>query len=160
MDPETWVALQTDAGSDPETVTVTDVKAGDRAHHPLQPQRPPGAVDDAEISSGGLNLGRAARDSAALKADARAPRVEAETVEFEEASPEREDQGMEGEEGREGRVRAGDENEKEEEEDRLVVCQRCHRLRYYGSVEESLRPGFSDSDLLTPQRFVVSEYRL
>lgn len=45
----------------------------------------------------------------------------------------------------------------EEEEDKLVVCQRCYRLRNYGSVEDTLRPGFSDSDLLTPQRFLVRE---
>lgn len=48
------------------------------------------------------------------------------------------------------------EDEEEEEEEKLVVCQRCHKLRFYGGVEESLRPGFSDSDLLTPQRFLVS----
>ncbi|CAN0050203.1 unnamed protein product, partial [Hapterophycus canaliculatus] len=41
-----------------------------------------------------------------------------------------------------------------EEEEKLVVCQRCYRLRNYGSVEDTLRPGFSDSDLLTPQRFL------
>ncbi|CAN0400457.1 unnamed protein product, partial [Laminaria digitata] len=44
----------------------------------------------------------------------------------------------------------------EEEEEKLTVCQRCYKLRFYGSVEESLRPGFSDSDLLTPRRFLVS----
>ena len=37
----------------------------------------------------------------------------------------------------------------------VEVCQRCYRLRNYGSVEDTLRPGFSDSDLLTPQRFLV-----
>lgn len=47
--------------------------------------------------------------------------------------------------------------EEEEEEEKLVVCQRCYRLRNYGSVEDTLRPGFSDSDLLTPQRFLVRE---
>lgn len=52
---------------------------------------------------------------------------------------------------REGEV-AGSE---EESEEKLVVCQRCHKLRFYGSVEENLRPGFSDSDLLTPKRFLV-----
>lgn len=46
-------------------------------------------------------------------------------------------------------------DEDEELEEKLVVCQRCHKLRFYGSVTESLRPGFSDSDLLTPQRFLV-----
>lgn len=46
--------------------------------------------------------------------------------------------------------------EEEKEEEKLVVCQRCHKLRFYGSVTESLRPGFSDSDLLTPKRFLVS----
>lgn len=48
----------------------------------------------------------------------------------------------------------------EEEEKKLVVCQRCYRLRNYGSVEDTLRPGFSDSDLLTPQRFLVSFFWL
>lgn len=43
----------------------------------------------------------------------------------------------------------------EEEQEKLLVCQRCYRLRNYGSVEDTLRPGFSDSDLLTPQRFLV-----
>lgn len=45
----------------------------------------------------------------------------------------------------------------EVEEEKLVVCQRCYRLRNYGSVEDTLRPGFSESDLLTPQRFLVRE---
>lgn len=47
--------------------------------------------------------------------------------------------------------------EEEEEDEKLVVCQRCYRLRNYGSVEDTLRPGFSDSDLLTPQRFLVRQ---
>lgn len=60
----------------------------------------------------------------------------------------------------EGAVEAGwagmQEEGEEEEKEKLVVCQRCYRLRNYGSVEDTLRPGFSDSDLLTPQRFLVS----
>jgi hypothetical protein len=37
--------------------------------------------------------------------------------------------------------------------DSLCICQRCFRLQQYGQVEESLRPGWSDHELLTPQRF-------
>lgn len=33
------------------------------------------------------------------------------------------------------------------------VCQRCYRLRQYGKVEDSLRPGWSEDALLTPERF-------
>ena len=33
------------------------------------------------------------------------------------------------------------------------ICQRCFRLQQYGTVEESLRPGWSSNELLTPERF-------
>jgi ribosome biogenesis GTPase A len=35
----------------------------------------------------------------------------------------------------------------------VCICQRCFRLQQYGKVEESLRPGWSDHELLTPDRF-------
>ena len=35
----------------------------------------------------------------------------------------------------------------------VCVCQRCFRLDQYGQVEDSLRPGWSDNALLTPERF-------
>mmetsp|Transcript_15461 Transcript_15461/g.25871 ORF Transcript_15461/g.25871 Transcript_15461/m.25871 type:complete len:949 (-) Transcript_15461:68-2914(-) len=37
--------------------------------------------------------------------------------------------------------------------DDICICQRCFRLQQYGQVEESLRPGWSDNELLTPERF-------
>lgn len=38
-------------------------------------------------------------------------------------------------------------------DDSTCICQRCFRLQQYGQVEESLRPGWSDHELLTPDRF-------
>lgn len=35
----------------------------------------------------------------------------------------------------------------------ICICQRCFRLQQYGSVEQSLRPGWSNHELLTPERF-------
>lgn len=35
----------------------------------------------------------------------------------------------------------------------VCICQRCHRLQAYGQVDAALRPGWSENDLLTPQRF-------
>lgn len=35
----------------------------------------------------------------------------------------------------------------------ICICQRCFRLQQYGKVEESLRPGWSQNELLTPERF-------
>lgn len=35
----------------------------------------------------------------------------------------------------------------------VCICQRCFRLQQYGQVEESLRPGWSENELLTPERF-------
>ena len=35
----------------------------------------------------------------------------------------------------------------------ICICQRCYKLQQYGTVEESLRPGWSDHELLTPERF-------
>mmetsp|Transcript_5854 Transcript_5854/g.8786 ORF Transcript_5854/g.8786 Transcript_5854/m.8786 type:complete len:423 (+) Transcript_5854:166-1434(+) len=40
-----------------------------------------------------------------------------------------------------------DENQKE------TVCKRCHRLRYYQEIDESMRPGVNSHELLTPARF-------
>jgi ribosome biogenesis GTPase A len=40
-----------------------------------------------------------------------------------------------------------------EEDETLPVCQRCYRLQQYGQVEDSLRPGWSENELLTPERF-------
>ena len=33
------------------------------------------------------------------------------------------------------------------------MCQRCYKMNKYGQVEEILRPGWSDHELLTPERF-------
>lgn len=63
----------------------------------------------------------------------------------EEGKEEKEGEGREGEEGGEG--------EEEEEEFRAVICQRCHKLKHYGDVEDALRPGWSANELLTPERF-------
>lgn len=35
----------------------------------------------------------------------------------------------------------------------VCICQRCFRLNQYGQVEQSLRPGWSKDELLSPQRF-------
>ena len=35
----------------------------------------------------------------------------------------------------------------------VCICQRCFRLQQYGQVEQSLRPGWSSHELLTPARF-------
>jgi hypothetical protein len=40
-----------------------------------------------------------------------------------------------------------------EKEDAHCICQRCFRLQQYGQVQESLRPGWSENELLTPERF-------
>ena len=46
------------------------------------------------------------------------------------------------------------EEEEEEEEEPSVMCQRCHRLRHYGAVEESLRPAVAqDTPSLTAAHF-------
>jgi len=37
--------------------------------------------------------------------------------------------------------------------DNICICQRCFRLQKYGQVEEVLRPGWSEHELLTPERF-------
>jgi ribosome biogenesis GTPase A len=39
------------------------------------------------------------------------------------------------------------------ESENVCICQRCFRLQTYGQVEESLRPGWSSNELLTPERF-------
>lgn len=38
-------------------------------------------------------------------------------------------------------------------EEKICICQRCFRLQQYGKVESALRPGWSENDLLTPERF-------
>ena len=38
-------------------------------------------------------------------------------------------------------------------DDSVCICQRCFKLQQYGTVEDSLRPGWSDHELLTPERF-------
>lgn len=38
-------------------------------------------------------------------------------------------------------------------EDEICICQRCFRLQQYGQVDQSLRPGWSDNEFLTPERF-------
>lgn len=63
---------------------------------------------------------------------------------------------------KEENIYEGDEKYNQEKADnsRLVdmdstvcICQRCFRLQQYGQVEESLRPGWSNHELLTPERF-------
>ena len=38
-------------------------------------------------------------------------------------------------------------------DDSICICQRCFKLQQYGTVEDSLRPGWSEHELLTPERF-------
>lgn len=38
-------------------------------------------------------------------------------------------------------------------EDEVCICQRCFKLQQYGQVDEILRPGWSNNELLTPERF-------
>jgi ribosome biogenesis GTPase A len=35
----------------------------------------------------------------------------------------------------------------------ICICQRCYRLQQYGQIDENLRPGWSNHDFLTPERF-------
>lgn len=42
-----------------------------------------------------------------------------------------------------------------EDDDSLPICQRCFRLQQYGQVEQTLRPGWTENELLTPERFEV-----
>jgi len=46
-----------------------------------------------------------------------------------------------------------EEEEEEDQEEERVICQRCYKLMHYGQVEESLRPGWSEDEFLTPKRF-------
>jgi ribosome biogenesis GTPase A len=39
-------------------------------------------------------------------------------------------------------------------ENAVCICQRCYKLQQYGKVEPSLLPGWSESEALTPKRFV------
>ncbi len=43
--------------------------------------------------------------------------------------------------------------EKASDLDSVCICQRCFRLQQYGQVQESLRPGWSEHELLSPERF-------
>ena len=56
------------------------------------------------------------------------------------------------EEGKEEVMSQG-EFEKSIIDESICICQRCYKLQQYGTVEESLRPGWSDHELLTPERF-------
>ena len=56
-------------------------------------------------------------------------------------------------EGEREKVMTVGEFEKSIIDDSICICQRCFKLQQYGSVEESLRPGWSDHELLTPERF-------
>jgi hypothetical protein len=47
-----------------------------------------------------------------------------------------------------------DNTENEENSEPVQVCQRCHKLQHYGSISDSLRPGWSSNEFLTPGRFV------
>lgn len=105
-------------------------------------------------------LGRAGRDAAALAGRGSAAGISG--VLEKEKEGEVVGGGVEGEGwGQWGEAGQGEGEGvvEEEEEEKLTVCQRCFKLRFYGTVLESLRPGFSDSDLLTPQRFLVSARR-
>jgi ribosome biogenesis GTPase A len=42
---------------------------------------------------------------------------------------------------------------KEELGDVACTCQRCFRLQQYGQIQDSLRPGWSENELLTPEHF-------
>eukprot|EP00624_Nannochloropsis_granulata_P001154 evm.model.NODE_1531_length_19035_cov_17.377516.6 len=59
----------------------------------------------------------------------------------------------EDEQQQQGGRKVGGEGGEEEEDDRTVICQRCHKLKHYGEVEDSLRPGWTDNEALTPERF-------
>lgn len=43
--------------------------------------------------------------------------------------------------------------QQQDDEMKATVCQRCHRLKYQGQVDDELRPGISTHELLTPKRF-------
>jgi ribosome biogenesis GTPase A len=41
----------------------------------------------------------------------------------------------------------------DDDEDDIPQCRRCFRLQQYGTIEDELRPGWSENELLTPERF-------
>eukprot|EP00903_Cladosiphon_okamuranus_P021077 g19362.t1 len=149
MDPEAWLEAQSDINTDLDF----DLDLDD-----LEDDHDDGSGGDDVLEDGGggpqrveasaSGLGRASRDAKVL--EGREPAVSSTSAAVLEGSGEIAEQltgwGTVGSEA--------DFGEEEEEEEKLVVCQRCYRLRNYGSVEDALRPGFSDSDLLTPQRFL------
>lgn len=50
-------------------------------------------------------------------------------------------------------IRAAKSQYKEDIGDVACTCQRCFRLQQYGQIEDSLRPGWSENELLTPEHF-------
>ena len=53
----------------------------------------------------------------------------------------------------ENKKRATGDVKEEMNEKAISICQRCFRLQAYGDIENHLRPGWSDHELLTPERF-------
>ena len=45
---------------------------------------------------------------------------------------------------------SGNENN---EEEKVIICQRCHKLKHYGAIDDKLRPGWSTDAMLEPSRF-------
>lgn len=171
MDPEAWLAAQPNTG----TTLDFDFPEGEEDLPKKEGGNPSLSANLQKGAEKKAGLGRASRDAAIVKSTVPVPATASATAadsisakDFNSTA--NVDGGGDG--GSEQKeldlVRAsqmqdvggdgleGEEEEGEEEEEKLVVCQRCFKLRNYGSVEESLRPGFSDSDLLTPQRFLVS----
>ncbi|CAM9163867.1 unnamed protein product, partial [Ectocarpus sp. 12 AP-2014] len=151
MDPEAWLEAQSDINTDLDfDLDLGDEDDDDDGGDPRGEWVEGSYGSPAGVpAGGGGGLGRASRDTAVLAgrtpATAAAAAAGATELSSKEAAA-----GW----GLPGTGIATLEEEGEEEQDKLIVCQRCYRLRNYGSVEDTLRPGFSDSDLLTPQRFL------
>eukprot|EP00904_Undaria_pinnatifida_P012041 jgi/Undpi1/7968/HiC_scaffold_24.g10440.m1 len=168
MDPEAWLAAQPDIDT---TLEFDDALMEEDPEAWLESQSDmnSGFEDEEGAAAGGVGqrrlrkpaatvggLGRAGRDAAALAGRGSAAGISG--VLEKEKEGEVVGGGVEGEGwGQWGEAGQGEGEGvvEEEEEEKLTVCQRCFKLRFYGTVLESLRPGFSDSDLLTPQRFLV-----
>ncbi|CAM9713283.1 unnamed protein product, partial [Ectocarpus sp. 8 AP-2014] len=152
MDPEAWLEAQSDINTDLDF----DLDLGDEDDDGGEPR---GEWVEGSYASpagvptgGGGGLGRASRDTAVLAG--RTPTTTAAAAAAAAGATELSSKEAVAGWGLPETGMATLEEEGEEEQEKLLVCQRCYRLRNYGSVEDTLRPGFSDSDLLTPQRFL------
>ncbi|CAM9575917.1 unnamed protein product [Ectocarpus sp. 4 AP-2014] len=156
MDPEAWLEAQSDINTDLDfDLDLADEDDDDDGGDPRGEWVEGSYGSPAGVpAGGGGGLGRASRDTAVLAGRAPATTTTAAAAAAAAGATELSSKEAVAGWGLPGTGMATLEEEGEEEQEKLLVCQRCYRLRNYGSVEDTLRPGFSDSDLLTPQRFL------